>query len=125
MLRCGSVPFSDVGNPTVRFGSIRNPTVRFGTVFLFRKTYGALRCGFQEANILRCGVVRLTAPNRTEPIGKTILPLKTLDIYPALHRTYESAKMPRFTYYQLFSFRATYFCLQLYLYMARSTTFRY
>ena len=65
MLRCGSVQFPDVGNPTARFGYIWNPSMRFGAGFLFRKTYGAVRCGFQDAKKLRCGAVRLTAPNRT------------------------------------------------------------
>ena len=31
--------------------------MRFGAVFLFRKTYGAVPCGFQEAKIVRCGAV--------------------------------------------------------------------
>ena len=77
VLRCGSVRFSDVVNPTVRFGYFLCPTVRFGAVFRYRKTYGAMRCGalFKRAKILRCGAVRcgavrLTAPNRTAPIGK-------------------------------------------------------
>ena len=48
MLRCGSVRFSDVVNPTVRFVYILFPTVRLGAVFRNRKTYGAVRCGFQE-----------------------------------------------------------------------------
>ena len=34
MLRCGSV----------RFSEIRNPTVRFGAVFRYSKSYGAVRC---------------------------------------------------------------------------------
>ena len=37
ILRCGSVPFS----------FIVNPTVRFGAVFKNRKSYGAVRCGYQ------------------------------------------------------------------------------
>ena len=70
-VRCG---FSDVVNPTARFGAILSPTVvRFGAVFQYRKTNGAMRCGavFKRAKIQRFGAVRLTAPNRTEPLGKT------------------------------------------------------
>ena len=57
-VRCG---FKNIENPTVRFGAVsetRNPTVRFAAVL-------------KRAKILRCRSVRLTAPNRTEPIGKT------------------------------------------------------
>ena len=32
---------------TVRFSEIENPTVRFGAVLKKRKSYGAVRCGFQ------------------------------------------------------------------------------
>ena len=32
---------------TVRFSEIENPTVRFGAVLRKRKSYGAVRCGFQ------------------------------------------------------------------------------
>ena len=72
MLRCGSVRFSDVVNPTVRFGYVLCPTVRCGAVSQHRKTYGAVRCGsvLKRAKMLRCGSVRLTAQNRTEPKGK-------------------------------------------------------
>ena len=38
ILRCGSV----------RFSNVVNPTVRFGAVFQYRKTYGAVRFGFEE-----------------------------------------------------------------------------
>ena len=63
--------FSKLGNLTVRFGYFWTPTVRFGAIFLFfRKTYGAVRSGFQEAKILRsgavCGWPHRTAPNRYE-----------------------------------------------------------
>ena len=73
ILRCGAVRFSDVVSPTVRFGATLCPTVRFGAVFGYRQAYGAVRCGFQEGKnpTVRCVSVRLTAPNRTKPIGKT------------------------------------------------------
>ena len=73
MLRCGSVRFSDVVNSTVLFGYILCPTVRFGVVFQYRTVKPTVRCGavFKRAKIPRCASVRLTAPNRTEPIGKT------------------------------------------------------
>ena len=32
---------------TVRFSEIENPTVRFGAVLRKRKSYGAVRCGYQ------------------------------------------------------------------------------
>ena len=73
VLRCGSVRFIDVVNPTVRCDFDGLPTVRFGAVFRYRKTYGAVWCGavFKRAKIQRCGAVGLTAPNRIEPLGKT------------------------------------------------------
>ena len=37
---------------TVRFSEIENPTVRFGAVLRKRKSYGAVRCGFQILQIL-------------------------------------------------------------------------
>ena len=68
ILRCGSVRFSDIVNPTVRFGAVIYPTVRFGavlenrkcygTVRCFHVSYGAVRCGFQKSGILRCSSVR-------------------------------------------------------------------
>ena len=66
MLRCGSVRFLDV-NPTVRFGHILYPTVRFGAAFQYRKTYGAVRFGFEEGKnpTVWFGAVS------TEPKGKT------------------------------------------------------
>ena len=48
VLRCGSVRFSNIVKPTVRCGAV-----------------------LKRAKILRCGSVRLTVSNRTEPIGKT------------------------------------------------------
>ena len=66
---------------TVRLFQIEDPTVRLGAVLGTWKSYGAVRCGFRTLKILGCGSVfscilrcdsvRLTAPNRTEPIGKT------------------------------------------------------
>ena len=53
ILRCGSVRFSGIVNPTVRFGAVIYPTVRFGAVL---KIVNA--------------TVRLGAFNRTEPIGQ-------------------------------------------------------
>ena len=47
ILRCGSVRFSDIGNPTVRFGAVIYHTVRFDAVFRNRKCDDAVRCGFQ------------------------------------------------------------------------------
>ena len=44
-VRFGSVRFLDVVNPTVRFGVVLCPMVRFGAVFLYRQTYGTVRCG--------------------------------------------------------------------------------
>ena len=46
ILRCGSVLFSNIVNPTVRFGCILCPKVRFGAVFRDGKTHDAMRCGF-------------------------------------------------------------------------------
>ena len=68
MLRCGSVRFEDVVNPTVRFGYISCPTVRFGVVFQHRKTYGAVRFGFAEGKnpTVRFGAVNRTEPHRTD-----------------------------------------------------------
>ena len=60
-VRCG---FSDVVNPTVRYGLDGISTVRFGAVFRYRRTYGAVS---KRAQLQRCGAVRLTASNRTEP----------------------------------------------------------
>ena len=65
MLRCRSVLFSDVVNPTVRFGYILYPTARFCAVFRHRQTHGAVRCGFQEG---KNPTVRYGADNRTEPL---------------------------------------------------------
>ena len=70
-LRCGSVRFSEVVNPLVRFGAVIYPTVRFGAVFQYRKIYGVVRFGFEEGKNRKVRLVRLTAPNRNEPIGKT------------------------------------------------------
>ena len=57
--RCGSVIFYDLRRGSVRFSDIIvKPTTRRGAVF-------------RRAKILRCGAVRLNAPNRTDPIGKT------------------------------------------------------
>ena len=39
ILRCGSMRFSDVVNPTVRFGAVLKN----------RKSYGVIRCGFQKS----------------------------------------------------------------------------
>ena len=79
MLRCGSVRFSDVVNPTVRFGHILCPTVRFGTVFQYhnRRTYGAVRFGFEEGKnpTVRFGAVE---PHRTDRKYRTV---KNPDIY--------------------------------------------
>ena len=74
MLRCGSVRFSDVVNPTVRFGYILRPTVRFGAVFQHRKTYGAVRFGFEEGKNLtvRFGAVNRTEPHRTDRTNRTV-----------------------------------------------------
>ena len=62
ILRCGSVRFSNVVNPTVWFGAVIYPTVRFGAVFKYCKSYGLVRCcdisygavrrGFQKWTIL-------------------------------------------------------------------------
>ena len=59
-LRCGSVRFSKLVNDTVRFSIFMYCTVPFGAVL-------------KMAKIPRCASVRLNAPNRTEPIGKTAL----------------------------------------------------
>ena len=74
MLRCGSVRFSDLVNPTVRFGYIVFSTVRFGAVFRYRKTYGAVRCGFQERQnpTVRFGAVNRTEPHRTDRKNRTV-----------------------------------------------------
>ena len=75
MLRCGSVRFSDVVNPTVRFGHILCPTVRFGTVFQYhnRRTYGAVRFGFEEGKnpTVRFGAVNVKSPG-TYLVNKNI-----------------------------------------------------
>ena len=60
--------FSDVVHHTVRFGSIFCPVVRFGAIFQYRKTYDAVRFGFEKG---KNPTVRLTTPDRTEPIVKT------------------------------------------------------
>ena len=68
MLRCGSVQFSEVVNPTVRFGYILCPTVRFGAVFRYIVKH-AVRCGADlEGKIptVRCGAVNRTEPHRTD-----------------------------------------------------------
>ena len=45
----------------MRFFQTENPTVRFGSVFKNRKSYSAVRCGFQLLLwILRCGLENLT-----------------------------------------------------------------
>ena len=38
----------------VQFSEIENPTVRFGAVLRKRKSYGAVCCGFEKHEILRC-----------------------------------------------------------------------
>ena len=78
MLRCGSVRFSDVVNPTVRFGYILCPTVRFGAIFQYRKAYGAVRFGFEEGKnpTVRFGAV----PHRT---GRKKLTVKNPGNYDA------------------------------------------
>ena len=49
VLRCGSVRFSDIANPTVRCGAaVIYPTVRFGAVLKNRKSYVTVRCGFEK-----------------------------------------------------------------------------
>ena len=65
MLRCGSVRFSDILNPTVRFGYVLRPTVRFGAVVHYRKSCGAVRFGFEQG---KNPAVRFGAVNRTEPM---------------------------------------------------------
>ena len=46
----------------VRFGfensKSRNPMVRFGAVLKIRNSYGAVGCGVENSKILRCGSVR-------------------------------------------------------------------
>ena len=63
MLRCGLVRFSDVVNPTVRFGA----------VFRYRKTYGAVRFGFEEGKnpTVRFGAVNVKSPG-TYLVNKNI-----------------------------------------------------
>ena len=63
MLRCNSVRFSDVVNPTVPFSYILCPTVgMFGAVFQYRKTYGAVRCGA----VLKRAKIYGSVPHRTD-----------------------------------------------------------
>ena len=48
ILRSDSVRFLDVVNPMVRCGAVIYPTVRFGSVEKNRKSYDAVRCGFEK-----------------------------------------------------------------------------
>ena len=60
---------------TVRCGFDGIPTVWFGAVLRNRESYGAVRCGLQILEVLRCGSVRFSDVvnptvrfvNRTEP----------------------------------------------------------
>ena len=57
----------------MRFSDIVNPAVRFGVVLKNRKSYGAVRCRFQKAGILRCGSVRFSdVVNPTVRFGAVI-----------------------------------------------------
>ena len=65
---CPTVRFCAVFQYRKTYGAVRfgfeegkNPTVRFGAVFQYGNTYGAVRFGFEEGKNL---TVRLTAPNR-------------------------------------------------------------
>ena len=82
VVRCG---FAKIGNPTVRFGAVfrsrnltvrfsekRNPTVRFGAVFRYRKSYGAVRCGFHKSEIPRCGSARFPVERFFLRCGSTL-----------------------------------------------------
>ena len=74
----GSVRFSDIVNSTVRFGAVFKNRKCYCAVRFFRVSYGAVRCGFQKSELLRCAVrcgfeegghptVRVVAVNRAEP----------------------------------------------------------
>ena len=55
--------FIQIEISTVRFGAAQergNLTVRFGAVFGYCKPYSAVRCGFENEKILRCGSVRFS-----------------------------------------------------------------
>ena len=64
ILRCDSVRFSDIVSPTVRFRAVIYLTVRFGAVLKDRKSYGAIRCGFQKSEIFgsHCGFPKPAIP---------------------------------------------------------------
>ena len=61
-------------NPTVRFVYNLCPTVRFGAVFQYRKTCGAVRCGFKEGKdpTVRFDAVNHTEPHRTDRKNRTV-----------------------------------------------------
>ena len=48
ILRCGSVRFSDILNPTVRCSVVEYHPARFGAVLNNREFYDAVRCGFEK-----------------------------------------------------------------------------
>ena len=110
MLRCVSVRISDVVNPTVRFGYILCPTVRFGAVFRYRKTYGAVRFGFEEGKnptvrFGAVGAVDRTEPHRTDRKNRTVKNPDSFIIHTCQHHDTEFAVCPRGGLGQVLFFR--------------------
>ena len=67
---------------TVRYGFNSIPTERFGEVFRNHKTYGAVRCGFEKYDILRCGSARFS--DVVNPTVRSVAVFKGREPYGAV-----------------------------------------
>ena len=80
-MRCGAVQ------------KMANPTVRFCSVLKIRKSYGAVRCGFENSKILQCGSVRFQKmANLTVRFCSV---LKIRKSYEAVRCVFENSKILR------------------------------
>ena len=88
MLRCGSVRFRKIENPTVPFGAFFESRKWYGAVRCFHVSYGAVWCGFHKSGILWCGSVRLSDTryivNLTVQFGAVINPTERFGAVPRL-----------------------------------------
>ena len=87
---------------TVRCGFDGIPTVWFGAVLRNRESYGAVRCGLQILEVLRCGSVRFSdVVSPTVRFGATLCPtvrfgavLRNRQTYGAVRCSFQEGKNP-------------------------------
>ena len=77
ILRCGSVRFSKIGNPTVRFGAVLENRKSYGAVRFSDISYGPVRFG-SPLNRFFYGAVPI-------PVGKTVQHM----LFSTVHRIYK------------------------------------